>query len=132
MQLLPTTAAGSPVFIPNVEETESNIHAGVKYMRYIVDDYFEQDRFDEFCARHLTHFDEMALEYFKSTEFDDLVIESVKLTFPDHEHDQFIAHFRGILGHWADAEETRLGDGGASTVIGGDAAVQRDVTPPPA
>jgi membrane-bound lytic murein transglycosylase MltF len=46
MQVLPTTAAGSPVFIPNIEETESNIHAGVKYMRYIVDEYFDDPAID--------------------------------------------------------------------------------------
>jgi membrane-bound lytic murein transglycosylase MltF len=46
MQVLPTTAAGSPVFIPNIEETEPNIHAGVKYMRYIVDEYFDDPAID--------------------------------------------------------------------------------------
>ena len=46
MQVLPSTAAGSPVFIPNVEETEANIHAGIKYMRYIVDDYFNDPAID--------------------------------------------------------------------------------------
>jgi len=46
MQLLPTTAAGSPVFIPNVEEMEANIHAGAKYMRYIVDEYFDDPAID--------------------------------------------------------------------------------------
>jgi membrane-bound lytic murein transglycosylase MltF len=46
MQVLPTTAAGSPIFIPNIEETEPNIHAGVKYMRYIVDEYFDDPEID--------------------------------------------------------------------------------------
>jgi membrane-bound lytic murein transglycosylase MltF len=46
MQVLPTTAAGSPIFIPNIEETEPNIHAGVKYMRYIVDEYFDDPAID--------------------------------------------------------------------------------------
>ena len=46
MQLLPSTAAGSPVFISNIEDTEANIHAGVKYMRHIVDDYFDDPAID--------------------------------------------------------------------------------------
>jgi membrane-bound lytic murein transglycosylase MltF len=46
MQVLPTTAAGSPVFITNIEDTEPNIHAGVKYMRYIVDEYFDDPAID--------------------------------------------------------------------------------------
>jgi membrane-bound lytic murein transglycosylase MltF len=46
MQVLPSTAAGSPVFIPNIEDAEPNIHAGVKYMRYIVDEYFDDPAID--------------------------------------------------------------------------------------
>jgi membrane-bound lytic murein transglycosylase MltF len=46
MQVLPSTAAGSPIFISNIEEAESNIHAGVKYMRHIVDDYFDDPAID--------------------------------------------------------------------------------------
>jgi membrane-bound lytic murein transglycosylase MltF len=40
MQLLPSTAAGSPINIPNVHKLEDNIHAGTKYLRYITDQYF--------------------------------------------------------------------------------------------
>ncbi|MCP4397907.1 MAG: transporter substrate-binding domain-containing protein [bacterium] len=41
MQLLPSTAADSAVGIPNIEELEPNIHAGIKYMHYIYDRYFK-------------------------------------------------------------------------------------------
>lgn len=37
MQLLPSTAAGSPVFLPRVQDLETNIHAGIKYHRYLID-----------------------------------------------------------------------------------------------
>ncbi len=40
MQLLPSTAADSNVGIPNIEEVEANIHAGVKYLRFVHDRYF--------------------------------------------------------------------------------------------
>jgi membrane-bound lytic murein transglycosylase MltF len=40
MQLLPSTAAGPAVGIPNIEDPEANIHAGVKYLDYIRDRYF--------------------------------------------------------------------------------------------
>ena len=40
MQVLPSTAAGSPIFIPDIGQAEPNIHAGIKYMRYLVDKYF--------------------------------------------------------------------------------------------
>ncbi len=46
MQLLPSTAKGRPISIPNVEEVEPNIHAGVKYLRYIVDRYLDDPAID--------------------------------------------------------------------------------------
>ncbi len=47
MQVMPTTAATSPVNIPNIEEVENNIHAGVRLLKYIRDDYFKDDPMDE-------------------------------------------------------------------------------------
>jgi membrane-bound lytic murein transglycosylase MltF len=41
MQLLPSTAAGPPISIRNIEKLEKNIHAGVKYLRFIYDQYFK-------------------------------------------------------------------------------------------
>ena len=46
MQLLPSTAAGDPINIPNIEKMESNIHAGVKYLRWIHDTYFKNEKMD--------------------------------------------------------------------------------------
>ena len=46
MQVLPSTAAGSPIFIPDIEQAEPNIHAGIKYMRYLVDKYFNDPEID--------------------------------------------------------------------------------------
>jgi membrane-bound lytic murein transglycosylase MltF len=46
MQLLPTTAAGRPINISNIQEIENNIHAGVKYLRWIFDRYFKEENMD--------------------------------------------------------------------------------------
>ncbi|WP_272698819.1 transglycosylase SLT domain-containing protein [Desulfovibrio sp. Fe33] len=40
MQIKPSTAAWSEVGIPDVSTLENNIHAGVKYLRYLTDNYF--------------------------------------------------------------------------------------------
>jgi hypothetical protein len=77
----------------------------------MADAYFERERFDEFCAKHLSHLDEVAWEYFKSGEFDDMLVSTVKGVFPDHEHEMFIAHFRGLLSHWVASEEARVTGG---------------------
>ncbi|MCK4784932.1 MAG: lytic transglycosylase F [Desulfobacteraceae bacterium] len=46
MQLLPSTAAGHPINIPDIEDLENNINAGVKYLRWIWDTYFENENMD--------------------------------------------------------------------------------------
>jgi membrane-bound lytic murein transglycosylase MltF len=48
MQLLPSTAADSNVGIPDISTTESNIHAGVKYLEFIRNRYFSDPEVDIF------------------------------------------------------------------------------------
>ena len=43
MQVLPSTAAGDPINITDINGIENNIHAGVKYLRWIFDRYFADD-----------------------------------------------------------------------------------------
>jgi hypothetical protein len=53
-----------------------------------------------FCAEHLAHLDEATLEFVESQSFDDLLVQTVQRTFPEHEHEHFVAHYRGLLGMW--------------------------------
>jgi membrane-bound lytic murein transglycosylase MltF len=46
MQLLPSTAAGDPINIPDIEKIEPNIHAGVKYLHWIHNTYFKDKAMD--------------------------------------------------------------------------------------
>jgi membrane-bound lytic murein transglycosylase MltF len=49
MQIKPSTAAGDPVNIPDVQgNMENNIHAGVKYLRHLIDDYFNDPELTPF------------------------------------------------------------------------------------
>ena len=48
MQLLPTTAADKNVGIPDISDAESNIHAGVKYLDFIRNRYFDDPGIDRF------------------------------------------------------------------------------------
>lgn len=43
MQIMPSTASGPPVSIPDYKKVESNIHAGTKYLRFLYDQYFKDD-----------------------------------------------------------------------------------------
>jgi hypothetical protein len=77
--------------------------------RALADDYFEVDRYQDFCASRLAHLDEVVLDWVRSPGFDQLLVDTVRTTFPAHEHDHFIAHYRGLLSAWADDERKRLG-----------------------
>jgi hypothetical protein len=68
--------------------------------RQLADDYFEVERYADFCASRLSSLDEVAVEYFGGPDFDRLLIDTVRSTFPPHEHDHFIAHYRGLLAAW--------------------------------
>ena len=55
MQVMPATARDRNVNIPNIHELEPNIHAGVKYLRFMVDEYFDEPGIDP-VNRHLFAF----------------------------------------------------------------------------
>jgi hypothetical protein len=66
----------------------------------LADDYFEVDRYREFCASALSDLDAMVLEWVASAEFDAVLVDTVRATYPAAEHDRFLAHFRGLLDAW--------------------------------
>jgi hypothetical protein len=74
----------------------------------LADDYFETERYHEFCATKLPHIDEIVLDWVAGPDFDRLLVDTVRAGYPAHEHDQFIAHLRGLLDLWVKDESTRL------------------------
>ena len=68
--------------------------------RRLADEYFEVDRYHDFVAARLAHVDDLVLEYVTGREFDRMLTETVTSTYPPHEHDRFLAHFRGLVGSW--------------------------------
>lgn len=47
MQVLPSTAKDKNVNIPNIDEVAPNIHAGTKYLRFIMDRYFDNPEINQ-------------------------------------------------------------------------------------
>ena len=76
--------------------------------RKLADSYFETDRYQDFCATSLPHVDEIVLDWVAGPDFDRLLTDTVRSTYPAHEHDKFIAHLRGLLGLWVRDETARL------------------------
>ena len=69
--------------------------------RRLADDYFQVPEYDEFCATKLAHLDELLVEWVEGPDFDGLLVDTVTSTFPQHEHEHFVAHYRGLLAAWA-------------------------------
>jgi hypothetical protein len=77
--------------------------------RTLADGYFETARYHDFCASALPHIDEIVLDWVAGPEFDRLLVDTVRSVYPEAEHDQFIAHLRGLVGLWLKDESGRLG-----------------------
>jgi hypothetical protein len=67
----------------------------------LADEYLESDRYREWCANHLPHLEEQVHDWVTSEDFDRLLRDTVAATYPPHEHEQFLDHFRGLIGLWA-------------------------------
>jgi hypothetical protein len=76
--------------------------------RRVADEYFEVERYHDFCESRLRHLDELVLKWVAGPDFDRLLIETVEGTYPAHEHEEFLDHFRGLLGLWVRDESARL------------------------
>jgi hypothetical protein len=72
---------------------------------------FESERFEEFCATHLAHLDEVAHDFFGGPEARDAVRQKVAALFPPHEVDRFTEHFWSRIQSWRESEG-RPGGGG--------------------
>jgi hypothetical protein len=66
----------------------------------LTEEYFDSTRYSEFCDKYLDHVDEMTCEYFDGSDFDELLVETVKSTFPKQEHEMFVTHYRGLIAAW--------------------------------
>ncbi len=78
----------------------------------------ERDRFEEFCARHLGHLDEVAWEFFGSERAREAIRRKVEALFPPHELDRFTDHFWGLIQFWRKTEADRLGLAGEAESAG--------------
>ena len=77
--------------------------------RELADAYFETERYQDFCATRLSRLDEVVLDWVASPDFDQLLVRTVRSVYPAHEHEQFVAHLRGLLELWVREESARLG-----------------------
>ncbi|HEV8325265.1 MAG TPA: hypothetical protein VG389_26880 [Myxococcota bacterium] len=84
----------------------------------------EAARFEEFCAQHLAHLDEVAWEFFGSDAARAAVRKKVAALYPPHEHDLFTELFWNRIQEWR--KDAAAGAGAGAAAGGGAAAA----TPP--
>ncbi len=66
----------------------------------IADERFETARFEEFCATHLGHLDEVASEFFTTSEAKEAVRQKVAALYPSHEVERFTELFWSRIQAW--------------------------------
>ena len=74
----------------------------------LADEYFDTARYQDFCATSLERLDEIMLDWAAGPDFDKLLVETVRSTYPAHEQERFIAHLRGLLAMWVHDESNRV------------------------
>ena len=84
------------------DREDLSYEAKIAEYRKLSESYFSLGDYEEFCEKHLANIDEVMIDFVRSAEFDDMLVETVSTTFPDHEHEKFVSHYRGLLGAWAD------------------------------
>ena len=76
----------------------------------VAEERLDSARFEEFCARHLAHLDEIAFEFFATPIARDAVRKKVAALFPPHEVEQFTELFWNRIQAWrADAQAEARG-----------------------
>ena len=68
--------------------------------RELADAYFQAEEYEQFSGEALPHLHEVVVDYVAGDALDALLVETVQQTFPLHEHERFVAHFRGLLASW--------------------------------
>jgi hypothetical protein len=69
--------------------------------RELADSYFQVDAFEEFRADALPNLEELTVEYFESSDFDDLIVHAVQLEVEPENQERMIERSRSAVAAWA-------------------------------
>jgi hypothetical protein len=87
-----------------IADSERSYEEKLSEYEKLADKHFETERFEEFRTTQLKDLDSVMWELAQTPDFDGILTQTVQTTFPPHEHDHYIAHFRGLLQHWVESE----------------------------
>ncbi|MBP9592001.1 MAG: hypothetical protein KBE42_08020 [Steroidobacteraceae bacterium] len=91
---------------PFFETAAEDLPDREKLRRYalLARQHFDAEAFEEFCARHLAHLDEVAYEFFGTDTAREAVRRKVAALFPAHEVEEFTGLFFGRIQRWRETE----------------------------
>ena len=78
--------------------------------RELADAYLQKEEFEEFRATVLPHLRELTVEYVESPEFDELIVQCVRLVVEPKRQEEMIERSRSSVGAWAADQRTAAGD----------------------
>ncbi|MDH3293675.1 MAG: hypothetical protein OER95_05075, partial [Acidimicrobiia bacterium] len=88
----------------DIADTDRSYEEKVTAYGALAESHFDTERFEEFCADHMSGLDEVAHEYFASSQCKEAVREKVAALYPDHEVEDFTERFWAAIGQWRDQE----------------------------
>jgi len=87
-----------------IAKTDAPYREKLRGYAAIADERLETADFEEFCAKHLSHVDEVAWEYFGSEAAKTAVRQKVEALYPAGEVEEFTELFWGRIQTWRDGE----------------------------
>lgn len=91
-----------------IADSDRSYREKLEAYSHLADDHLEAEAFEEFKRLTLANLDEVMWHFAQTPDFDHTIVETVQTTFPNHEHDRFIAHYRGLINHWVEAESAKF------------------------
>jgi hypothetical protein len=82
------------------DDPDLDYQAKLAGYQQLADEHFEKERYLDFCATALPEIDDLVLEWVSSADFDGMLTETVAQTYPEHEREWFMGHFRGLVELW--------------------------------
>lgn len=85
-------------------DEEMTVRERVDALLPLAHDRFDTEEFEEFCATHLAHLDEVAWEWFGTDDARGAVRRKVEALFPPHEVDEFTELLYARIQRWREDE----------------------------
>ena len=67
------------------------------FCRKLSEDYFEIDRFEQFCSQNFADLNDRMVDFYDE-KFDEILKFAIEFSkFPDHEHDHFYGEYKNMM-----------------------------------